>query len=114
VSGRGPDVVTSGTGTAPTELAAFDAALQQADVAHLTLIRLSSRIPRGSRVNVPQRWSALAGAWADRLYAVYAEHRMSAPGTRACAELGWVQHEKTGAEVTVEHHGDDESAVEAQ
>jgi arginine decarboxylase len=115
VSGRELDVVvTSGTGTAPTELVAFDAALQAAAVAHLNLIRLSSRIPPRSRVNVPQRWSALAGAWGDRLFRVYAEHRVSASGERVGAGLGWVQQEKTGAGVLVEHHGDDQSAVEAQ
>jgi hypothetical protein len=98
VSGRGLDVViTSGAGTASTEMAAFDAALQQAGVAHIDLIRLSSLLPPGSRINVPQHWSALAGAWGDRLYAVDAEHRVSAPGERACAGLGWVQNEETGA-----------------
>jgi len=114
VSGRGLDVViSSGAGTAPTELAAFDAALQQAGVAHFDLIRLSSLIPPGSRINVPQRWSALAGAWGDRPYALNAEHRVSAPGERACAGLGWVQNMETGAAVLVEHH-DNESAVETQ
>jgi arginine decarboxylase len=114
VSGRGLDVViTSGAGTAPTELAAFDAALQQAGVAHSDLFRLTSLIPPGSRINVPQRWSALAGAWGDRPYAVNAEHRVSAPGERACAGLGWVQDVETGAGVLVEH-GADQSAVEAQ
>jgi arginine decarboxylase len=114
VSGRGLDVViTSGAGTAPTELAVFDAALQQAGVAHFDLIRLSSLLPPGSRINVPQHWSALAGAWGDRLYAVDAEHRVSAPGERAWAGLGWVQNEETGAGLLVEHH-DDESAVEVQ
>jgi hypothetical protein len=70
VSGRGRDVVvTSGPGTAPTELAAFDAALQQAGVAHLTLIRLSSHIPPGSRVNVPLKATPddLAARGAGRL-----------------------------------------------
>jgi arginine decarboxylase len=114
VSGRGLDVViTAGAGTASTELAAFDAALQQAGVAHFDRIRLSSLIPPGSRINVPQRWSALAGAWGDRPYAVYAEHGVSAPGERACAGLGWVQNVETGAGGLVEHH-DDESAGEAQ
>jgi arginine decarboxylase len=114
VSGRGLDVViSSGAGTAPTELAALDAALQQAGVAHFNLIRLSSLIPPGSRINVPQRWSALAGAWGDRPYALNAEQRVSAPGERACAGLGWVQNVETGAAVLVEHH-DNESAVETQ
>jgi arginine decarboxylase len=96
VSGRGLDVViTSGAGTASTEL------------------RLSSLIPPGSGINVPQRWSALAGAWGDRPYAFNAEHRVSAPGEWVCAGLGWVQNVETGAAVLVEHQGN-ESAVETQ
>lgn len=46
-------VVTSGTGEAPSELAAFDAALHQAGVANFNLIRLSSLIPPGSQVTAP-------------------------------------------------------------
>ena len=113
MTGRGLDIlVTCGTGTAPTELAAFDAALQEAGVAHLNLIRLSSLIPPGSRVSAPQAWSAMAGGWGDRLYAVYAEHRVSTPGTRACAGLGWIQDQDTGDGVLVEHCGEDEASVE--
>jgi arginine decarboxylase len=115
VTGEGLDVVvTCGTGTAPTELAAFDAALQKAGVAHLNLIRLSSLIPPGSRVSAPRSWPALAGGWGDRLYAVYAEHRVSTPGAWACAGLGWIQDDDSGAGVLVEHCGEDETAVEAQ
>jgi arginine decarboxylase len=115
VTGEGLDVVvTCGTGTAPTELAAFDAALQEAGVAHFNLIRLSSLIPPGSRVSAPQAWPALAGGWGDRLYAVYADHRVSTPGAWACAGLGWIQDEDSGAGMLVEHCGDDEAAVEAR
>lgn len=115
VNGKGLDVIVSGgTGQAPTELAAFDAALQQAGVAHFNIIRLSSLIPPGSRVTAPQDWEALEGGWGDRLYAVYAEHRVSTPGHRACAGLGWVQDEHTGAGMLVEHHGDDEAQVQAR
>ena len=104
-------VVTSGTGAAPTELASFDAALQAAGVAQFNLIRLSSLIPPGSSVHAPEQWDPLPGRWGDRLYTVYAEHRVSVPGRRACAGLGWVQDDDTGAGVLVEHHGDDEAHV---
>ena len=115
MTGEGLDiVVTCGTGTAPTELAAFDAALQEAGVAHFNLIRLSSLIPPGSRVRAPRTWPALAGGWGDRLYVVYADHRVSTPGSWACAGLGWVQDEDSGAGMLVEHCGDDEAAVEAR
>ena len=107
-------VITWGTGGAPTELAAFDAALQQAGVAHFNLIRLSSLIPPGSRITVPAVARPLEGGWGDRLYAVYAEHRVSSPGRRACAGLGWVVDSDTGAGVLVEHCGDRTADVEAQ
>ena len=112
---RGLDIVVArGTGAAPTELAAFDAALQVAGVAHFNLIRLSSLIPPGSRVRVPDVPGPVEGGWGDRLYAVYADHRVSTPGRLACAGLGWVQDEDTGAGVLVEHCGDDVASVEAQ
>lgn len=107
-------VVTWGTSHAPTELAAFDGALHQAGVAQFNLIRLSSLIPPGSRVTVPGLGTPLPGTWGDRLYAVYAEHRLSTPGQRACAGLGWIQDQDSGAGVLVEHHGHDETDVEAQ
>ena len=105
-------VVTSGTGSGPTELAAFDAALAAAGVAHLNIIRLSSLIPPGSRVLVPEQVRPLEGGWGDRLYAVYADSRTATPGRRACAALGWVQDEQTGAGLLVEGVGDAEREVE--
>ena len=112
---RGLDIViTPGTGSAPTALAAFDAALTAAGVAHFNLIRLSSLVPPGSTVTAPDRWTALPGAWGDRLYAVWAECRVHVPGERACAGLGWVQDLDTGAGVLVEHTGRDEAEVEAR
>ena len=114
-SGRGLEiVVTRGRSQAPTELAAFDGALHQAGVAHFNLIRLSSLIPPGSRLEIPDRGSRLPGGWGDRLYCVYAEHRVSEVGQQACAGLGWIQDEDTGAGVLVEHHGHDETDVESQ
>jgi len=104
-------VVTVGTGHGPTRLAAFDGALQAAGVAQFNLIRLSSLIPPGSRVNAGSGASPVSGRWGDRLYAVYADARVVVPGRRACAGLGWVQDE-SGAGVIVEHCGDDEDQVQ--
>lgn len=105
-------VVTSGTGEAPSELAAFDAALHQAGVANFNLIRLSSLIPPGSQVTAPASWQAPPGRWGDRLYVVYAEHRVSAPGYWAWAGLGWAQDRETDAGILVEHHGASQHEVE--
>ena len=107
-------VVTSGTGSGPTELAAFDAALAAAGVAQFNIIRLSSLIPPGSRVLVPEPVRPLQGVWGDRLYAVYADSRVATPGERACAALGWVQDEHSGAGVLVEGAGSCEREVEEE
>jgi arginine decarboxylase len=104
-------VITGGVGRAPTPLAAFDAALQAAGVADFNLVRLSSLIPPGSHVDDALQPPAMAGRWGDRLYVVYAEHRVRIPGERACAALGWVQDD-SGAGMLVEHHGHDETEVE--
>lgn len=115
MTGSGLDIVVStGTGRGPTELAAFDGALHDAGVAHFNLIRLSSLIPPGSRLVTRDVPGPLEGGWGDRLYAVYADHRVATPGERACAGLGWVQDSGTGAGVLVEHIGHDEREVEVQ
>ena len=36
------------------------------------------------------------------------------PGASACAGLGWIQDDDSGAGLLVEHYGEDEAAVEAQ
>ncbi len=42
--------ISSGRGTGPTSLSAFDAALNEAGVANYNLIRLSSIIPPDSKI----------------------------------------------------------------
>jgi arginine decarboxylase len=104
--------VATGTGNGPTKLAAFDAALQAAGAANFNLIRLSSIIPPGSRVATSDGpITKLAGGWGDRLYVVMAEFRVDTPNAEAWAGIGWVQDEKTGKGLFVEHEGASESAV---
>lgn len=105
-------VVTSGTGQGPTDLAAFDAALNNAGVAHFNLIRLSSLIPSGSRVFAGSVAQPPRDKRGDRLYAVYAEHRQSVTGHTALAGLGWAQDD-TGAGLLVEYCGEDQAHAEA-
>ena len=115
MSSSGLDIVINrGAGQGPTELAAFDAALHDAGVAQFNLIRLSSLIPPGSRLVVRDVARPVEGGWGDRLYAVYADHRVATTGERACAGLGWVQDVESGAGVLVEHVGHDEREVEVQ
>ncbi|UGT64017.1 pyruvoyl-dependent arginine decarboxylase [Nocardia asteroides] len=105
--------IGAATGTGPTALAAFDAALRELGVGEANLIRLSSVIPprarlvRGARVRKPI-------AWGDRLYCVYAAEHTEEPGTLAAAGMGWVlRTDGSGAGLFVEHEAGSAAEVEA-
>jgi arginine decarboxylase len=104
--------VTSGTGEAPTELAAFDRALLDAGIANHNLIPLSSMIPRGAVVAVKE--PPAEEAWGQVLYVVLAQQRESRVGVEAWAGLGWVQDRDTGRGMLVEHEAGSRHSVEAQ
>jgi arginine decarboxylase len=104
--------LASGTGSGPTKLAAFDAALQSAGVANYNLIRLSSIVPPSSKIiEHDGPVSHTQGNWGDRLYVVMADYRVDTPNMEAWAGIGWVQDEKTGKGLFVEHEGASEAAV---
>jgi arginine decarboxylase len=107
--------VASGIGTGPTNLSAFDAALNNAGVANYNLVRLSSIIPPKATI-VKQDGRILdevmPGEWGDRLYVVMAEKRVDRPNTEAWAGIGWVQDKKTGKGLFVEHDGQSRKAVQ--
>lgn len=95
--------VTSGTGTGPTALAAFDAAALLASGINHNMIYLSSFIPPGAVIEqtkyvVPQE------EWGQRVYVVMAREDAHERGQEAWAGLGWVQ-DKSGRGMFVEHHG---------
>jgi arginine decarboxylase len=104
--------VTSGLGTGPTALSAFDAALVAAGVANFNLVRLSSVIPPASAIVPSEAPSRPAGSWGDRLYVVYAAWTATGDGEEAWAGIGWVQDPETGAGLFVEHEGPSRAAVE--
>jgi arginine decarboxylase len=107
--------LTSGIGSGPTKLSAFDAALNDAGIANYNLIRLSSVIPPSTEIvnhenhTIPK--STLPGEWGDRLYVVMAEQREERPNAEAWAGIGWVQDKETGKGLFVEHEGGSETAV---
>ena len=104
--------IASGTGTGPTKLAAFDAALNHAGVANYNLLRLSSVIPPQSELQICKGSIKLTpGKWGDRLYVVMAEMRVDTPNTEAWAGIGWVQEKATGKGLFVEHEGNSELTV---
>jgi arginine decarboxylase len=101
--------IAAATATARTELAAFDRALVTVGAENRNLIRLSSVIPTGATiVHSP---ASDGGEWGDRLYVVYAEQRARVPGEEAWAGVGWVQDQRTGAGLFVEHEGVAETEV---
>ena len=106
-------VVSAGVGQASTTLAAFDVALQRAGIANFNLITLSSVIPPGSVIEVPDSPRAVDGVWGDRLYVVLADARAEKHNEEAWAGIGWTQDPATGRGVFVEHHGFSEHQVEA-
>lgn len=104
--------LTTGIGSGPTKLSAFDSALNHAGVANYNLVRLSSVIPPESTIQLNGETSAATlGNWGDKLYVVMAEQRESTPNREAWAGIGWVQEKKTGKGLFVEHEGESEKTV---
>jgi arginine decarboxylase len=104
--------VTSGIGSGPTDIAAFDAALLAAGIANYNLIKLSSVIPDGMNVDIVHKDDVKpGGSWGDKLYVVLAEERVSSPNVEAWAGIGWAQEASTGKGLFVEHHGGSEATV---
>jgi arginine decarboxylase len=104
--------VSSGIGTGPTKLAAFDAALNHAGVANYNIIRLSSVVPPKTDIVVYHKpLQDLPGQWGDRLYVVMAEMRVDTPNAEAWAGIGWVQEKESGKGLFVEHEGNSEKSV---
>ena len=62
--------VRLGTGTGPTRLAAFDAALRRAGIADRNLLVLSSIIPPRTRIERHATPATCPGSFGDRLYVV--------------------------------------------
>lgn len=116
--------VMGGTGSAPTALAAFDAALHSIGVHNFNLIRLSSVIPPGATLlrhtpgedplvdlrATPTGRQPLGG-WGDRMYAVWAYESAQLLGEEAWAGVAWVQDPEDGRGLFVEHEGGSEMQV---
>jgi arginine decarboxylase len=104
--------VASGTGTGPTKMSAFDAALQEAGSANYNLIKLSSIIPPDAKIQtVEGPIETKPGKWGDKLYVVMAEIRVDTPNVEAWAGIGWVQDPKTGKGLFVEHEATNEHTI---
>ncbi len=102
--------VTYGIGSGPTELSAFDSALNDAGVANYNILHLSSVIPPEAVVEV-KKAEPQSAEYGHRLYAVLSSRIETEPEKEAWAGLGWIQ-DKTGRGLFVEHQGGSESEVE--
>lgn len=104
--------VSTGTGSGPTQLAAFDAALFAAGVAGYNLVRLSSVVPPYAEVREVRGEDQVAGTPGDIAYCVYADAYASTTDERAWAGLGWALHtEPARPGLFVEHSGSSEAQV---
>ena len=101
--------VTSGTGTAKTEMGAFDKALHDAEIANYNIITLSSIIPPDTEI-IPEMPGLNKDEYGHRLYAVLSRKTEIEKGEYACAGLGWMQ-DRTGKGLFVEHSGSSEEEV---
>ena len=105
-------MITYGTGSGATTLAAFDSALFDAGIANHNLLHLSSIIPEGFIPSVEKADLNYKGGFGDKMYAVIAQQRETRKGHWAWAGLGWVAtetHPRKG--LFVEHSGETENEV---
>jgi arginine decarboxylase len=104
--------VSSGAGAGPTQLAAFDAALQAAGVAGYNIVRLSSVIPPHAVVREVNGNEPLNGTQGDIAFCVYAAAYASTPGEQAWAGMAWATRvDGLGAGLFVEHTAASESTI---
>jgi len=101
--------LTTGTGTGPTCLAAFDAAVHDAGLTHYNMIPMSCIIPTGSVIK-RQKYYSPPEEYGHRLYVVLCRQDCYEPGQAAWAGIGWMQDE-AGRGLFVEHHGSTEVEV---
>ena len=103
--------VTSGVGSGPTPLAAFDAALRDAGVENYNLIPLSSVIPAHATIQ-RDRLAPRSDEYGHRLYVVMARSETAEVAQAAWAGLGWTQESETGRGLFVELYGSSKRDVE--
>ncbi len=104
-----PISIRTSTGTGRTSLSAWDDALWHAGVANFNLIRLSSVIPRQSRLSFTTE--PVAGEHGDQLYCVYASTLAERPGDVAWAGIGWTR-DADGRGLFVEHSATSEGELD--
>ncbi|MFC7202724.1 pyruvoyl-dependent arginine decarboxylase [Haloferax namakaokahaiae] len=102
--------VVRGVGTAPTEMASYDAALADANVHNYNLVAVSSVVPANATVEEVPIAPDLGPA-GNRLTVVQARETTSEQGQTISAGLGWTTGPGPG--LFYEASGADEASVEA-
>jgi len=96
--------VVSGTATGPTAVATYDAALADAGVHNYNLLTLSSVVPPGADIEVPDAVPEI-GPVGGRLTVVQARATVEGTG-QATAALGWTRESDRGPGVFYETGGE--------
>jgi len=103
--------LTKGVGVGDTKIAAFDAALFEAGIANYNLIRLSSIIPPGSRIEIG-KYVTPPDEFGHKLYIVYASEIQNEAGKEAWAGVGWtIAQDGSKKGLFTEHEGHSEQEV---
>ncbi|WP_396611563.1 pyruvoyl-dependent arginine decarboxylase [Haloferax sp. S1W] len=100
--------VVRGVGTAPTEMASYDAALAAANIHNYNLVAVSSIVPADATVEEVDAAPDLGPA-GNRLTVVEARETTATPGETVVAGLGWATG--SGPGLFYEASGTDEDAV---
>ncbi len=104
--------VSAGSGVGPTRLAAFDAALFAAGVAHFNLVRITSVIPPYAVVREVSGLDQIHGATGNVAYCVSAAAYAITPGEQAWAGVAWaVREDRSGVGLFVEQVASSESML---
>ena len=104
-------ILTTGTGQGPTELSAFDSALNSAGISNLNLIHLSSVIPNNSKI-IGKKYYTDPKEYGYKAYCVFSRNITSERGKKVYAGLGWLmKSDDSNGGLFVEHQGSSEEEV---
>ena len=81
-------------------------------IANVSVVRLSPMIPPNSSiVEVAGAVPGMDVMWGERVYLGFAECCVTNPGEQAWAGIGWVQDERSGKGLIVQHEAHDETEL---
>ncbi len=106
-------IISKGTGESVTTISAFDAALFEAGIGNYNLIKLSSIIPIGSRIEKKQ-FRQPTNEYGHRLYVVMSSKTVEEPEKEAWVGLGWTTSRVNGQGLFVEIGGNSKKEVEEE